>query len=938
MKIKSINIRKPKNGEKAMLTSVGAGYLQGESGSLPDVDVDFQGDRRQDVKEYLESRYDKPNEKRVFSAGTLGALKMKNVFRDVAKIHGIPRKLINIVASKIEDTDISWSGLMKEAFKEKETKGKRKHIYNFIQQYPQVLSDIRYILGQPRNKGVHASAVIITPNHKDGKPAECYDFLPLRDTGGVLVSEFSGYDIDDIGLLKNDVLSLAELSKLKAMLDIVKREYGVDLSIEKVAKTKMDDPKTYYVLSKGLTQDVFQFSSDGITKFIQELKPSQFSDLIAATSLYRPASLKSGSTEKYSNYKHGLVEPVYLWGTYDILKETYGVLAYQEQLAQMAREIGGFTIAEGVRLVKLISKKKTEKIHEMKDKFMDGAIKKGCPKDDAVQIWDMIESGGSYLFNKCISGDETIQMFGAPPVLVSELYQSKCNGLLDDFKYACSCDTHGTGEIHKNIIKDVRFAGERKIYRITLSNGATLDVTSNHKNPTQRGEIVTSELIPNSDLMLTLSGIYDVEFCKVVSVEYLKTDDVYDIEMFDPYHNYVTGNGIVTCNSHATAYSIPSYIGAYIKAHYPTAFYTVALDFADDDKIIKITNEMAVNSDAKIVPPHVNTSERRLVTDYQTNEIYWSLSRISMCGGKAVDRILEDRELFGEYKDMADFINRHSFMKRVDRDVFELAKIKKPYKLYNCDLEFKTGRDARKHLEKIIEKDRDYVKVCNLLYNQTFTPEQEEYIKRVTAKGEKNPVTAAQIKNLIFSGCFDKIEGVQAVQERWVLMKDAAEIAGFELKEQDFPEDLVDKHYFWSMKQVEISGVGNVDYKRIYNNQTEYNLALKGSGTYMSFDEALDMESDGKRIMYCATISNVRIFSYKNKRTGEECEACELTLTQNRYSMMLMLWDDSFKRYKNFLTQDIDGRIIMGNGRVQYNDWQKVNGLTAFSSSKIFIL
>ena len=202
-------------------------------------------------------------------------------------------------------------------------------------------------MGQPRSASIHASALIITPETRDGKAVDCFDYLPIKKMDNVLVSEIDGYSIDDIGLLKNDILGVKELSKIKGYFNIIKREYGVDLSIPEIASTDLDDPKAYEMLCKGFTQNVFQFSSSGMTGFISEMKPSQFSDLVAATSLFRPASLESGSAEKYNDCKHGLVAPTYLWGTHDILKDTYGVLCYQEQLAQMSREIGGFTIGEG---------------------------------------------------------------------------------------------------------------------------------------------------------------------------------------------------------------------------------------------------------------------------------------------------------------------------------------------------------------------------------------------------------------------------------------------------------------------------------------------------------------------------------------------------------------------------------------------------------------
>lgn len=216
-------------------------------------------------------------------------------------------------------------------------------------------------MGQPRSASVHASAIIITPKQQDGEPMECFDYTPIRKTDELLISELDGYSIDEVGLLKNDCLGIKELSKIQAVLDICNREYEAGLTFEGLVRGRLDDEKTYRLLSEGYTQNVFQFASRGMTRFLQDMRPERIDDLIAANALYRPATLESGSAEKFLLCRREEVAPVYLWGTYEALKNTYGVLVFQEQLAQMAREVGAFSLAEGVRLLKLISKRKYRK-------------------------------------------------------------------------------------------------------------------------------------------------------------------------------------------------------------------------------------------------------------------------------------------------------------------------------------------------------------------------------------------------------------------------------------------------------------------------------------------------------------------------------------------------------------------------------------------------
>ncbi len=229
---------------------------------------------------------------------------------------------------------------------------------------------------------------------------ECFDYVPIKKVDGILVSEDDGYSLDELGLLKNDCLATKELSKLHETIDLVNENYDANINMEEIVRGDMDDPKVYELLRQGFTQNVFQFSSTGMTKFLVSMKPSNIHDLIAANALFRPATLDSGSTDTYVNCKTGLVAPVYLWGTYNAMKDTFGVLCYQEQLAQISREVGGLSLAEGVKLVKFISKKKQDKINAMKTKFMDGAEQNGCPVEDARKIWEMFEVAGSYCFNK----------------------------------------------------------------------------------------------------------------------------------------------------------------------------------------------------------------------------------------------------------------------------------------------------------------------------------------------------------------------------------------------------------------------------------------------------------------------------------------------------------------------------------------------------------
>lgn len=731
MKILSIKHHTSTEAVQAIDCFVDNGYLQGPGGSLPDVDVDFQSDRRQEVKEYIERRYNHDGKQRVFSAGTLTTLKLKAVLKDVARVHRVPVIVVNYITAIFEDDNMSWTDLFVLA-------ATNKRVKSFIQEYPQVIEDIRTLMGQPRSSSIHASALLVTPDDKDGKDMECFDFTPIKKVDDMLISEFDGYVLDEQGLLKNDCLGIKELSKLQAVIKTCNSEYGTNLTFQGIVQGGLDDQKVYSLLQQGYTQNVFQFSSKGMTKFLVSMKPSKIDDLIAANALFRPATLDSGSTDIYVDCKLGDSQPKYLWGTYNAMKDTYGVLCYQEQLAQIAREVGGLSLGEGVKLVKFISKKKQEKIDAYKGKFMEGADKNGCPKEQATEIWHMFEVAGGYLFNK----------------------------------------------------------------------------------------------------------------------------------------------------SHATAYAVTAYAGAYLKANYPTAFYTVALQWAKDDQIPTLMSEMELCSNAKIVAPDINVSGDTFFTNYETNEIFWSLTRIKNLGAKATEWIVNERETRGDFTSIDNFIDR----------VFRY-KLKK--------------------------------------YQYWDDPDNPD-------EATKCPVNARHIRHLILAGCFDKVEHAQSVVERFAILQKAAEHLGFEIQEKDIPTDLRGKHYFWSQQQIAISGIGAIDYKRIYDN-SEAKPKIKGRAAWAMLKNVKEDDYDGKRVAICASIVEIEEKKFLDKKTGANKTFCKVLLQQNNDLVEMVIWNDEwanlrFKFCNGGSPSSAKNKMIICSAQVKYSDFAGGNNLQIYKSSVVEIM
>lgn len=679
-----------------------------------DIDSDFAADRRGDVKKYLEKRYNTNNMQRVFSAGTFTTVKIKSAIKDIARVHKVSVGTTNYLTAILDD-DMSWTDLMKLAVTD-------KRIYDFIQKHPSVFEEILPLFGQARSAGIHASALIITPECVKGERVNCYDLLPVRKMGDLLVSEISGNDIDAIGILKNDVLGIQELTRISDMLLLIEREYGVKYTMLQIVSQYLNDEKVFELLRQGHTQGVFQMSGQGITRYIKALKPDNINDLIASVALFRPGTLNSGSAQGYVDAKNGLVQPEYLWGTYDVLKDTFGFIVYQEQVATLARKIGNLSLGEGVNLVKALSKKKLEKVQKFKSKFFVGAEQNHCPKEAAEKIWVTTEMAASYLFNK----------------------------------------------------------------------------------------------------------------------------------------------------SHATAYGLTAYVGAWLKAHYPMPFYTVILRDCDNEKLPAVMNEVRGVDGTDIVKPDINISGRNFTPDYKNKKIYWSLSRIKQLGPKAVDYIVKERERFGKFTDMEEFIRR----------IFRQRFVK-----------FKNWDDPA-----------------------------DGY----TLDDEKNPVNARIIRHLIYAGAFDNCDHVGSVCERYGLLKKAAEMLGFEINPNEVPEGMENKHYFWSQQQIALAGVGSVDYKRIWND-LEKPVSAKNT-PFLEFSELDSRYLTITKAAIVGTIMEVSEKKYKSRRDGTTKRFGKIKLQQNTDVAELIMWDNSWSEHKELFVNN-EGRIIAAVVAVKWSDYSERNGL-----------
>jgi DNA polymerase III subunit alpha len=379
-------------------------FLNPDRKSMPDIDTDFDDEGRQKVIDYVVKKYGKQQVAHIVTYGTMAA---KSSIKDVARVLDLPLADSNALAKLIPDKPgISLKRVLRApidgegSLKEKEGLGSedidnikqiRAILNDSSMPQSQVLKEAEILEGSVRGTGIHAAGIIIAPS-------DLTDILPVATSKEVdlLITQFEGSVIEDAGVIKMDFLGLRTLTIIRDAIKLIHENHGVLLDPDKLP---LDDKKTYELYQNAGTNGTFQFESAGMQKYLRELKPDKFEDLIAMNALYRP-----GPLEYIPNFiarKHG-TEPI----TYDLpemkeyLEETYGITVYQEQVMLLSQKLGDFSKGDADVLRKAMGKKQKEVLDKMKVKFIDGATAKGLPMDKLEKIWTDWEAFAQYAFNK----------------------------------------------------------------------------------------------------------------------------------------------------------------------------------------------------------------------------------------------------------------------------------------------------------------------------------------------------------------------------------------------------------------------------------------------------------------------------------------------------------------------------------------------------------
>lgn len=416
-------------------------FLNPDRKSMPDIDTDFDDEGRQKVIDYVVDKYGKNQVAQIVTYGTMAA---KMSIKDVARVLDLPLDQSNMLAKLVPDKPgIELNRVLtapmegEKSLREKEQLGgddleNVKKLREFMKgdDLPaKVLKEALILEGSVRGTGIHAAGIIIAPQ-------DLTDLIPVATSKetNLLITQFDGKVIEDAGVIKMDFLGLKTLTIIRDALRLIKQNHGVEISIDEIP---LDDQATFELYQRGETNGTFQFESAGMQKYLKELRPDKFEDLIAMNALYRPGPLEY--IPKFISRKHGREAITYdLPEMEEYLNDTYGITVYQEQVMLLSQKLAGFTKGDADVLRKAMGKKDKATLDKMRGKFMEGIKAKGLDQKTCEKVWTDWEAFAQYAFNKSHS---TCYAFVA--------YQTAYLKAHYPGEYMASVLTHNLGNIDK---------------------------------------------------------------------------------------------------------------------------------------------------------------------------------------------------------------------------------------------------------------------------------------------------------------------------------------------------------------------------------------------------------------------------------------------------------------------------------------------------------
>jgi DNA polymerase-3 subunit alpha len=539
--------------------------------SMPDIDLDYPDDRRAEMINYTARKYGEDKVAAIITFGTMGP---KAAVRDVGRALDVPLELVN-QAAKLIPQEPKPKPLMTYV----ESNPELQDLYHSNDAIRQVIDTARELQGVSRHASTHAAGVIVAD-----KPL--VEYIPLHrltsgsdDSSLKAVTQFPMETCESMGLLKIDFLGLSTLTILRKACDLIARYHGIEFTMENIpyrhemvagdpeATAKLD--AAFEMMGRGETVGVFQVESGGMQQMLRGMRPRRFENIIAGISLYRPGPMDF--IPLYNNRLHGTEETVYRHPKLEpILKETYGILVYQEQIQQVASELFGYELGEADLMRRAVSKKKEKDLLKHKSIFLERGPQNGVDVEAAEKIFDDIEFFANYGFNKCVVGDtEIIDADTGRLVKVVDLYERRAK-----VEQTLSLNTDML-RLQSAPITAVMYNGVKPVYRLTTQTGRQITATANHPFYTFGGWRMLGELTAGDRVAVSrrvqIEGTSRWENHEVIVLGHLlaegnlcHTTGVYfytaDSEQLDDYvkHLEMFENSIASVSWHKSCYSVYS--------------------------------------------------------------------------------------------------------------------------------------------------------------------------------------------------------------------------------------------------------------------------------------------------------------------------------------------------------------------------------------------
>lgn len=465
--------------------------------SLPDIDSDFASEDRPLIKEYMEQRF---GDTQVCSVGTYTTLQIKAAITDIGRLDGINLVSVKRFTKKFGTKEKTREDFFKVVMGSDEMK-------KFVREHTETINDALLVLGNPKAPSIHACAMMIFPDEKT-----MFQWAPIRKTNGMMVTEWEGNELDSAGFLKEDILGIEQLDKFSDMIKLIKENHGVEIDLYK--DISYTDKKVFEFFKNGWNGDVFHFGAKGLSKYCTQLAPDSLEDLIAAAALYRPGTIENNYHNEYILRKNGERPVEYRTGTESVLKNTYGITIFQEQVMHIMGVLAGMDSVAQDDVRKALGKKKLHEMEKIEKIFVPEYIKRfGVTEEYAKDFWSEIVKSSSYLFNL----------------------------------------------------------------------------------------------------------------------------------------------------SHAAAYSINGYNCQWLKVHYPIEFWSVTFSRAKMEEFPFYINEINATGNIKIQPVDINKSDINIVSDVETNSMYWAINSVNQVGPKAQEQLMKNRTENGPYFSLVEFLDRNTY-------------------------------------------------------------------------------------------------------------------------------------------------------------------------------------------------------------------------------------------------------------------------------------